>query len=77
MYVILGIGEIMDIRKIIMSECRRRDWSAYKLAQESGIPQRTVQAFFKGTRDLSSSRAGKLCAALGLELKPKKNVKRV
>lgn len=62
----------MNIRKVIMNECKRRGWSAYRLAKETGLVERTVQTFFQGTRDISSGRASKMLDALGIEMKIRK-----
>jgi len=45
--------------------------SANEIAKASGIPQTTLSRFLRGD-DMSISRAAKLAAYLGLELKPAK-----
>lgn len=45
--------------------------SANEIAKASGIPQTTLSRFLRGD-DMSISRAAKLAAYLGLELKPTK-----
>lgn len=61
----------MTFRETIARETERRGWSAYRLGQESGVPIRTVQQYLAGTCDLVGERIGKLCDAVGLELRHK------
>ncbi len=58
------------IRETILQTAKARGLSAYRLARMSGVPQRTVQAYYSGERDLTGARLDKLAAALGLELRP-------
>lgn len=58
------------IRAVIVREIRRRRWSAYRAAHESGLAVRTVQQFIAGSSDLASERLSVLCRALNLELRP-------
>lgn len=62
----------MSFRETILKELKKRDWSAYKLGQESGLPIRTVQAYLAGRLDTSGERLAAMCDALELELKVKK-----
>lgn len=57
-------------QEVIERETKRRGWSAYRLGKESGVPIRTVQHYLAGGCDLVGERIAKLCAALGLELRP-------
>jgi len=43
----------------------------YRLAKESGLKPDYFDRFVYGTRDIRLSTAGKICQALGLELRPK------
>lgn len=43
----------------------------YRLGKDSGVSVQTIGRFVSGERDLRFESAGKLAAALGLELKPK------
>ncbi|MBK8915694.1 MAG: hypothetical protein IPM64_14060 [Phycisphaerales bacterium] len=61
------------IREIIVAEARRRGWSCYRLARESGVAERTLQAFFAGERDIASDKADKLFSTLDLEVRPAKS----
>lgn len=56
-------------RQTIKREMTRRDWSAYRLGRESGVPIRTVQQYVSGGCDLLAERVELLCKALGLELR--------
>lgn len=58
-------------RETIKREMTRREWSAYRLGQESGVPIRTVQQYVSGGCDLLAERVELLCKALGLELRTK------
>ena len=60
---------MIDFRTTIQRELDRREWSAYRLGQESGIPIRTVQAYLSGTCDLTGERIAIMCATLGLEVR--------
>ena len=57
-------------RETIIDQMGRRGWSGYRLGKESGVPIRTVQEYVRGDCDLSGARIAKLCAVLGLELRP-------
>ena len=61
----------MGFRKIIEREASRRRWSAYRVAQEAGLPIRTVQRYMAGDSDLHGESVAAICEALGLELRPK------
>jgi len=59
----------MSFRRIIRAEVTRQGLSGYRVAQLSGVPMRTVQAYLAGTRDLTGERVARIAEALGLELR--------
>ena len=68
----------MDIiKKAILIEMKRRDWSCYRLSQEleGKLPRRTVYAYLSdkegsvNKRDISAERASIILKALGLKIK--------
>ena len=60
----------MEFRKVIQAELDRREWSAYRLAKQAGLPVRGVQAYLAGQAECRSDRLAAMCKALGLELRP-------
>lgn len=56
-----------DLRKAIRAD--GRSWN--QLAADSGISTPVVSRFVRGLRDVTTATAGRLCDALGLELRPK------
>ena len=62
----------MSFRKIVQAEAKRRGVSGYRLAKESGVAMRSVQAFLAGESDMASENVFKVAAVLGLELRPKR-----
>ncbi len=66
----------MSFRAIVKTEVDRQGLSGYRLAKLSDTPMRTVQAYLSGERDLTGERLAKLCKALGLELRPRKQARR-
>lgn len=65
----------MSFRTIIKREARRQGLSGYRIGKLSDVPVRTVQAYLAGTCDLSGERIAKIAAALGLELRRRRNMK--
>ncbi len=61
----------MSFRAIVRAEVDRQGLSGYRLARMADMPERTIQAYLAGDRDLTGERLTKLCEALGLELRPK------
>lgn len=53
-----------QLRRVIRESGR----TAYRLAGDAGVDEAQVKRFLNGERDLRLETAGKLCAALGLEL---------
>ncbi len=62
---------MMSFRKVIQARAREMKISGYRIAQLSGVPMRTVQAYLAGDVDASGERVAKIAEALGLELKLK------
>ncbi len=60
----------MDLRAIVLKEIRRRDMSAYRLAQLTGLPMRTLQRFTAGDNDLRLDALGRVLDVLGFEIRP-------
>ena len=60
---------MIDFRREIKREMKRLGWGAYRLAKESGLTIRGVQAYIEGTRDASGERLSKMLKVLGFELK--------
>lgn len=69
------MGMNKSFRDIILAELQRRDWSGYRLAQECGVPARTIQRWLADDNDLTAARLELICKALGLELRPTKKGK--
>ena len=60
---------MINFRKEIQMEMKRRGLSAYALAKAAGLSIRGVQWFLSGDRDITSRRLAVLLQALGFELK--------
>lgn len=56
-----------SLRKAI----EKAGYSNYALAQLSGVSQSVLSRFLSGERDINLETAGKIAAAIGLELRPK------
>ena len=56
-----------SLRKAI----EKAGYTNYALAQLSGVNQSVLSRFLSGERDINLETAGKITAAIGLELKPK------
>ena len=67
----------MSFREAILKELKRRDWSAYRLGKEAGVPIRTVQKYLTGQCDMAGERVEVLCKALGLKLAANAKKKKV
>ena len=59
----------VSFRQIVKLELRRRGWSGYRLAKETGLPIRSVQVYLSAQCDMSGERLAAVCDVLGLELK--------
>lgn len=66
------------IRKAILDELKRREWSRYRLVQslQGKMPPSTVYQYLRGYRDLNSRRVSMILDALGITLTPPKKRKR-
>ncbi len=60
------------IRETIKRELERREWSAYRLAKESGLGIRGVQDFLAGTAEMNCARLEQVFKTLGLEVRPRR-----
>ncbi len=56
-------------RQAILAQLDRRQWSPYRLAQESGVSKTAVYEFLSGNRDISAGNLERLCKSLNLVLK--------
>jgi len=63
----------MTIRQIIIAAARRQRLSRYKLARLTGLDEGTLSRYWRGTRDISTSRADRLLAVLQIPLNPEKH----
>ncbi len=61
---------------IIRKRFRQTGWSIKQLAERSGVAYVIAHGVVTGTRDPVLATAAKLCAALGLELRPVRKPKR-
>lgn len=68
---ILSIGgekNIMDVLKRIIDLREERHWTEYRLAEESGITQSTISAWFRKDTLPSIPSLEKICDAFGITL---------
>lgn len=61
---------MQSFRESIDDELDRRDWTAYRLAQESGVSKTSVYEYLRGRREIETDALERLCAVLGLVLTP-------
>jgi len=66
----------MTIRQIIIETARRRRVSRYRLSQITGLDEGGLSRYWRGKRDVSTSHADRLLAALQVRLSPKPLPKR-
>lgn len=59
-------------REMILAQLARKQWTHYRLVQESGVSKTAVYDFLAGKRDLSSGNLERLCKSLDLVLKPRR-----
>ncbi len=57
-----------NFSKRLREEMARRKWTQTELAKQSGVPQTTISALYRGTSEPTLSTAAKIAAALGLTL---------
>lgn len=60
-------------REAILAQLDQRKWTQYRLVQESGVSKTAVYEFLAGKRDLSVGNLERLCKALDLVVKPRRN----
>ncbi len=63
----------MDVKSALLQAVKRDPRSQYRLAKDAGIAVAMLQRFESGERGINLSTASRLCEALGLELRQKKN----
>ena len=64
-----------DFRQAISDELRKRGWSKYRLAQESGVSKTSVSEYLRGQREIETAAFEQICQALGLSLRPERSAK--
>jgi transcriptional regulator with XRE-family HTH domain len=69
-------SSMMGLQEIIQREARRQGLSGYRIAKLSGVAMRTVQAYLAGDTDLAGRRIEKIAVVLGLELRPKRRLRK-
>ena len=58
----------MDILERILKERKKRNWSEYQLAQNSGITQSTISTWYRKNMQPSISSLEKICSGFGITL---------
>ena len=58
----------MDILERILKERKKRNWSEYQLAQNSGITQSTISTWYRKHMQPSISSLEKICSGFGITL---------
>lgn len=59
-----------NIREIIKTELKKRDWSLYKLCQESGVSYQVMHPYLAGHKELSLPKLQKIMEVLELSFQP-------
>lgn len=59
-----------ELTTTLQNAIRKSGLSLYALAKLSGVSKGQLSRFMAGERDIRLTNAGKLCKALGLQLKP-------
>ena len=57
-----------DINKRILELCKEKNWSEYKLSQESNIPNSSINAMFKHNHVPTIHNLKKICDAFQITL---------
>ena len=70
------VGVRMTLSETIRETIKRDGRSTYALANDSGVSRPQIVRFINGTRELTLPVASKLCAALGLELRLARRVRK-
>jgi transcriptional regulator with XRE-family HTH domain len=60
-----------SLADVLRQEIERREWTAYRLAQESGVSLPTARRFLLGLNDPSLSNVEKILDAIGWTIAPK------
>ena len=66
-YNVNGVN-IMDVRSRILSHMEQRQWSVYRLAQESDMSSKTLYNMFKRQSDPEIATLEVICKAFGITL---------
>ena len=64
----IGSEVIVDILERILEERKKRNWSEYQLAQNSGITQSTISTWYRKKMQPSISSLEKICSGFGITL---------
>jgi transcriptional regulator with XRE-family HTH domain len=56
------------IRRAIKEELRRRGWTVYKLARESGVSKTTLYEYVRARREIESGALDSVCKVLQMRL---------
>lgn len=62
-----GIG-CMDVLKRVLELRKRRGWTEYRLAEESGLPQSTISSWYRKRMTPSVASLEKICGGFGITL---------
>lgn len=60
-----------DLRAEILKRLAQLDKSRYWLAKRAKLDNTTVYTYLAGERDTNGENIGKMCEALGMELRPR------
>lgn len=63
-----GLEAVVDILGKILEERKKRNWSEYQLAQNSGITQSTISTWYRKKMQPSISSLEKICSGFGITL---------
>ena len=58
----------MDVLKKILVLRERRNWTVWKLSEESGVDQSTISAWYKKNRSPSVTSLEKICEAFNITM---------
>ena len=58
----------MDVLALIKAHMLQRGWSEYKLAQQSGVAQSTINSLFRKNNNPSITTLESICSAFGITL---------
>jgi hypothetical protein len=66
----------VTFQEAIKREAERQELTGYRIGKLSGVPIRTVQAYLAGDTDLAGRRIEAIAAALGMELRSTRRVRK-